>query len=100
MPADTVLCCKPEPNLIDECNAWDVKLRNLGAVVEETMMQFVERHQPKRNRTRKAYVQGIMKLLQKIKIVEFPSFNVVDSTVPSLAKSSCWFYGHISEFRV
>lgn len=100
MPVDTVLSCKPEPSLLDECNIWDVKMRSLGAIVEDSMMQFVEKHQPKRNRTRKPYVQGIMKLLQKIKIDEFPCVNVVDSTVCSLSKCSCWLYGNISEFRV
>ena len=99
MPADTVLCCKPAPNLLDECNAWDIKMRTVGAIVEDSIMQFVEEHHPKHNRTRKPYVQGIIKLLQKIKIVEFPVVNIVDTTVSHLTKSSCWFFGHISDFR-
>lgn len=100
MPANSVLSCKPAPNLLDECQAWDLSMRVLAADVEESVMRFLDKHQPKRNRTRKPYVQGIMKLIQKIKIVEFPVINVVDSTVSSVAKSSCWFYSHISEFRV
>ncbi len=99
MPENTILTSKPARSLIDECNAWDIKMRSLGAVVEENVMYFVNRHQPKKHQSRKPFVQGMMKLLQKIKIVEFPVVNVVDDTVLILARSSCWYFGCISEFR-
>lgn len=100
MSPTTVLCCKPAPNMLDECNVWDMSMRVLASEVQDNVMRFVDTHQPKRNRSRKPNVQGVMKLLQKVKIVEFPVVSVIDNTVSNLARSSCWFYGHISEFRV
>lgn len=99
MSEATVLRCKPAPNLFDECNAWDISMRTIGATVEEAILVFVEKHHPKQHRARKPFVQGIMKMIQKIPIVDFPIVNVLDTTVSSLAKSSCWYFGHISEFR-
>ncbi len=99
MPSGTVLTCKPLPNSVDECKQWDSSMRVLGAEVEGRVMVFVSKYHTDTHRTRKPFVQGVMKNLQKIPLDQFPVVEVVDRTVTTLSKHTCWYFGHVSEFR-
>ena len=99
MPAGTILDSKPPPSSIDDCRRWDIAMRALGAVVEGSMMSFIDKYNGVTHRTKKPFVQGVIRHLQKIPITEFPTVSVIDRTCTLLTRNNMWFYNNIVEFK-
>lgn len=99
MPADTILDSKPSPACKDECRKWDSSMQKLGSIVQENVMAFIAKHTNVSHRSKKSFVQGVMKHLQKIPLAEYPEVSVVDKTVIGMSRSNMWYFSHISEFK-
>lgn len=99
MPANTVLDSKPSPTCIDECRKWDTTMRDLGKLVQINVMAFIDKYQKKTHRSKKPFVQGVVRHLQKIPYAEFPAVVVIDRTYTTHHPSNIWYYRSIAEFK-
>lgn len=99
MPVDTILDCKPPPTSKDECSKWDAGMQQLGKVVQRNVMAFISKHTTESHRSKKSFVQGVMKHLQKIPSSEYPMVSIVDRTAIGMSRSNMWYFSSISEFK-